>query len=242
MPKITEGAHQVDGIVPERQSAMGSTPGRTTAMPAQAPLEIFGTPFSNFVRAVRTAIAEKGLAYDYLPVRPHSSEAEAVHPLGLVPGLRHGEVVLGESQAVITYLDGLWPERPMGPSGPPAEAAEIAQWISIVATTVDQVLIRRYVVPYAFPKGADGSPDPAAIEAVLPDLRNVFTMLETRLSGRDYLAANRFTLADALLVATLNPALRRPEAAKIATEAPAVRRYFELHSRRPSFVDTAPSG
>jgi glutathione S-transferase len=207
----------------------------------EAPVEIFGTPYSNFVRAVRIAIAEKGRPYEYHPVRPHSPEACAIHPLGLVPGLRHGEVVLGECQAIIVYLDGLWPQSPMGPSGPIAEAAEITQWISIAATAFDQTLIRRYVVPYAFPKGADGSPDRAAIEAVLPDLRNVFTVLEAQLAGRDYLAANRFTLADALLLATLNPALRRPEATDLAADAPAVRRYFALHSRRPSFVATAPS-
>lgn len=210
-------------------------------MSTQSRFEIFGTPFSNFVRAVRVAIAEKGLAYEYHPVPPHSPEAIAAHPLGLVPGLRHGEVVLGESQAIIAYLDGLWPDIPMGPSGTPAEAAEIAQWISIVATAVDRTLIRRYVVPYAFPKGANGLPDRAAIDAVLPELREIFTMLEARLSGRDYLAANRFTLADALLTATLNPTLRRPEAAEIAVEAPAVRRYFALHSQRPSFIETAPA-
>jgi glutathione S-transferase len=210
-------------------------------MPAQHPVEIFGNPHSNFVRAVRVAIAEKGLSYDYHPVQPHSREARAVHPLGLVPGLRHGEVLLGESQAIIAYLDGLWVDTPMGPSGPIAEASEIIQWISIVATAVDQTLIRRYVVPYAFPKGPDGSPDRAAIEAVLPDLRNIFTVLNTRLDGRDYVAANRFTFADALLLATLNPALRRPEAAQIATQAPAVRRYFALHSQRRSFIDTAPA-
>lgn len=208
-------------------------------MPVQTPVEIFGTPHSNFVRAVRVAIAEKGLPYKYHPVRPHSPEARAVHPLGLVPGLRHGEVVLGESLAIVAYIDGLWADTPMGPSGSVAEAAEIAQWISIVATAVDQTLIRRYVVPYAFPKGANGSPDRAAIEAVLPDLREVFTVLEARLNGRDYLAANRFTFADALLLATLNPALRRPEAAEIVAEAPAVRRYFALHSQRRSFVETA---
>jgi glutathione S-transferase len=207
----------------------------------EPPVAILGTPHSNFVRAVRMVLREKGLAHDYLPVRPHSPEANAVHPLGLVPALRHGDVVLGESQAIVAYLDGLSPASPMGPSGPIAEAAEIAQWISIMATTLDQTLIRRYVVPYAFPKGADGSPDRAAIEAVLPDLRNVFAVLETRLSGRDYLAAHRFTFADALLLTTLNPTLRRPEAAKIAADTPAVRRYFELHSRRPSFVGTAPS-
>lgn len=205
-------------------------------MSVQAPVELFGTPYSNYVRAVRVAIAEKGLPYEYHPVRPHSPEALAVHPLGLVPGLKHGEVVLGESQAIIAYLDGLWPETPMGPSGPIAEVAEISQWISIMVTAVDQTLIRRYVVP----RGADGSPDPAAIEAVLPDLRHIFTVLDARPNGRDYLAANRFTFADALLLATLNPALRRPEAAEISANAPSVRRYFGLHSRRPSFVQTTP--
>ena len=209
-------------------------------MSTQTPVEIFGIPQSNFVRAVRMAIAEKGLSYEYHPVQPHSPEARAVHPRGLVPGLRHGEVVLGESQAIIAYLDGLWPDSPMGPSGSLAESAEIIQWTSIVVTVVDQTLIRQYVVPYAFPKTADGSPDRAAIDAVLPKLRDIFTLLETRLSGSDYLAANRFTFADALLLTTLIPALRRPEAAEIATGAPAVRRYVELHSRRQSYVQTAP--
>jgi glutathione S-transferase len=83
-------------------------------------------------------------------------------------------------------------------------------------------------------------PDRAAIEAVLPELRDVFTLLEARLSGGEYLAANRFTFADALLLTTLNAALSFPEAAEIATDAPAVRRYVDLHSRRWSFVDTTP--
>jgi hypothetical protein len=30
-----------------------------------------------------------------------------------VPGLRHGEVVLGECQAIIAYLDGLSADLPM---------------------------------------------------------------------------------------------------------------------------------
>jgi len=210
-------------------------------MPTPAPIEIFGTPFSNFVRAVRIAIAEKGLPYDFHPVRPHSPEAFALHPLGLVPGLRHGEVAIGESQAVIGYLDALWPDTPMGPSGAPAEAAEITQWISIVATAVDRIVVRHYVVPYTFPKGPDGTPDRAAIDAVLPDLRTIFTMLDARLDDRHYLAANRFTFADALLLATLNPALRQPEAAEIAAETPALSRYFALHAQRPSFVETAPA-
>ena len=54
-------------------------------MSVLTPVEIFGTPHSYFVRAVRVTIAEKGIPYEYHPVRPHSPEALAVHPLGLVP-------------------------------------------------------------------------------------------------------------------------------------------------------------
>jgi glutathione S-transferase len=128
-------------------------------------------------------------------------------------------------------MSGRWARSPRPP---------ITQWISIVATAVDRTLIRQYVVAHVFPETADGLPDRAAIEAVLPELRDVFTLLEARLSGGEYLAANRFTFADALLLTTLNAALSFPEAAEIATDAPAVRRYVDLHSRRWSFVDTTP--
>ncbi len=124
-------------------------------MSQTTPIEIFGIPQSNFVRAVRMVASEKGLAYVHRPVRPHTADALAVHPLGLVPGLRHGEIRLGESQAIVAYLDRLKTDPPMGPTGSPAEAAEIVQWMSIVATSVDRIIIRDYVVPYVFPKTAD---------------------------------------------------------------------------------------
>jgi glutathione S-transferase len=207
-------------------------------MSQDTPIEILGVPQSNFVRAVRMVAVEKDLACVHHSIRPHSAEAMAIHPLGLVPGLRHGEIHVGESQAIVTYLDRLKPDPPMGPAGPPADAAEIAQWISIVATAVDRVVIRRYVVDHVFPKTADGAPDRAAIEAVLPELRDILAMLEARLKGRDFLAANRFTFADALLLATLTPARRFAEAATLVAGSAALLRYLDLHAERPSFIRT----
>ena len=213
-------------------------------MPVRTPVEIFGTPHSNFVRAVRVAIAEKGLPYDYYPVRPHSPEARAVHPLGLVPGLRHGEVeVLGESQAIIAYLDGLWADRPMGPSGSVAEAAGITQWISIVASAVDQTLIRRYVVPYVpSPRAPTARPTARRSKPCCPTYARSSRCWRRGSTAATGMAANRFTFADALLLATLNPALRRTGSSRDrGRKRPAVRRYFALHSQRRSFVETAPA-
>jgi hypothetical protein len=49
-------------------------------MSQTTPIEIFGIPQSNFVRAVRMVASEKGLAYAHHPVRPHTADALAVHP------------------------------------------------------------------------------------------------------------------------------------------------------------------
>lgn len=54
-------------------------------MSVQAPVEIFGTPHSNFVHAVRVAIAERGLPYEYHPTRPHSPGALAAGMLSELP-------------------------------------------------------------------------------------------------------------------------------------------------------------
>jgi glutathione S-transferase len=84
-------------------------------------------------------------------------------------------------------------------------------------------------------------PDRAAIEAVLPELRDVLAMLDSRLKGRDFLASNRFTFADALLLATLTPARRFTEAATLIAESGEFLRHLDLHAKRLSFVETAPN-
>jgi glutathione S-transferase len=61
-------------------------------------LQIIGVPQSNYVWVVRIACHEKGVPYTLLPVMPHTPEIEAIHPLGKIPALRHGDVVLAESR------------------------------------------------------------------------------------------------------------------------------------------------
>src|SRR6185312_11665841 len=70
---------------------------RSTAMPE---LQIIGAPQSNYVWVSRLACHEKGVTYTLVPVMPHTPEVDAVHPLGKIPALRHGNVTLAESRAI----------------------------------------------------------------------------------------------------------------------------------------------
>lgn len=208
----------------------------------QRRIEIFGIPQSNFVRSVRIVCEEKSIEYDHYPERPHSAAVDAIHPLGKVPAMRHGQLTLAESWPIVAYLDRVFPGHPMIQAETTELTAEIEQWVSIVGTEVDWILVRKYVFAYAFPDTPDGSPDRAVIDKALPKMEALITMLDAKVAATGFLAAGRFTFADAHLLATLDAVRRFPEGASAIEAAPSLSSYLERHRVRPSVVRTDPWG
>jgi hypothetical protein len=76
-------------------------------------LEIIGVPQSNYVWVVGIACHEKGVPYTLVPVVPHAPEVDAIHPLGKIPALRHGNITLAESRAICFYIDRVFSGTPL---------------------------------------------------------------------------------------------------------------------------------
>jgi hypothetical protein len=74
-----------------------------------ARIEIIGGPHSSYVWVVRMVCEEKQVPYDLTIAAPQSPESHAIHPLGKIPSMRHGEVALFESKAIATYIDRAFP-------------------------------------------------------------------------------------------------------------------------------------
>ncbi|HRJ69916.1 MAG TPA: glutathione S-transferase family protein [Beijerinckiaceae bacterium] len=203
-----------------------------------AELEIVGAPMSNYVWSVRVACEEKGVPYKLAVVRPHSPEALACGPTGKIPGLRHGEVALSESKALISYIDRAFKGRKLMPAKP-AAMAEVEQWCSIVNTAVDPAW-RRYIACYFFPQTPDKKPDPAAIAAAVPGLEKVLGMLEARLTASRHLAAGKFSPADMLLVPMLVYLQKLPESSKLLKKHKKLNSYLKRLAKRPSVAATRP--
>src|SRR5215475_9323679 len=131
--------------------------------------EIIGSERSSYTRIVRMVCEEKGIDHELTETLLGAAEIRALHPFGKMPVLRHGDLVLCESKAIATYLDRAFPGPQLIPSD--ARLAALAeQWISFINTAIDPLLVRRYLLAYAAPKTADGKPDRAVIEALLPDV------------------------------------------------------------------------
>ncbi|MCB1044017.1 MAG: maleylacetoacetate isomerase [Acidobacteria bacterium] len=85
---------------------------------------------------VRIALNIKGCSYTQRPVhlvdrQQHGPEYASINPMNQVPALIDGERVIGESVAIIEYLDALFPQPRLIPEDPFA-AAKARQLVEIV--------------------------------------------------------------------------------------------------------------
>lgn len=102
---------------------------------------------------VRIALALKGLAYDTLPVNIRVGEHLAMdylanaNPSASVPALIDGDLKLGQSLAIIDYLDQMHPEPRLIPLDPTARARvlELATLISCDIHPVNNLRVLRYL-------------------------------------------------------------------------------------------------
>ena len=199
-------------------------------------LTIIGAPQGNFVWTARIAATEKGVAYRLDAVMPHTPQVDVAHPLGKIPAMRHGDVLLGESRAICCYIDRVFD----GPSLIPADpvgAARTEQWVSIVCTHVDPLLVRQYVGAYYFPDTADGSPDRKRIDPIQEQMQRQFWQLDVAVGAAGHLAGAAFTLADAYLIPILFYLNQLPESSRMMQGTRYLSSYLE---RRAGRCTTAP--
>jgi len=203
-----------------------------------ADVEVLGLGFSYYVRSVCMALEEKGVTYTLTSLRPHTPEIDAIHPLGKIPCLRHGDFSLCESKAICTYIDLAFAGPELIPDEPKA-AALVEQWISIFNAAM-MPTFQAYLAAYLFPQTPDVTPDRAAIAAAVPAAEGHLMLLDRTLSRTGYLAGDDFTLADIAALPMLYYLSEMPETGRIFKEAPALGAYLNKNAKRASFVKTAP--
>ena len=198
-------------------------------------LQILGSLRSTYSRVVCMACVEKGVDYVLVDTTLGHETLKAVHPFGRMPVMRHGDLALFESKAIATYLDRRFAGPELIPSDP-------YRWVSLVNTTMDPILVRTYLLAYAFPNGPAGQPDRTVIDGVLPAVRTQIDALDRAVAATGHLAGDGFTFADINLMPILDLLRLPPESAEAIAGTAHLSAYFTRHAARPSFLQTIPSG
>ncbi|MGD2132818.1 MAG: glutathione S-transferase family protein [Maricaulaceae bacterium] len=200
-------------------------------------LQIIGAPQSTYTRTVRIAAHEMGIDCEHAPAAPHTPDVDDIHPLGKIPVMRHGDIALCESRAIIAYLEAAFDGPKLAPDDPVA-AARAEQWVSMLTTHMIPKFVGDYLFAYIFPGTADGLPDRARIEAVQDDIEALLGLLGREIETSGWLGADRFNLADAYLAPVLSYLKDLPESGAIITANPALSQYVKACEDRPSIQAT----
>lgn len=174
-----------------------------------------------FVRDLRLrwACEEAGLAYAVrtVPFEDRETNHLKQQPFGQIPFLKDGEVEMFESGAGLLHLAGksdrLMPSDPAG-------RAQTVQWTFAALNSIEMVS-----VPWWFLR-MSGEVDNKLTGWVGKRL----DQLETVLAGREWLAADRFTVADLLMA----DVLRLPDV-RGSGDRPATEAYVARVTGRPAF-------
>jgi glutathione S-transferase len=116
----------------------------------------------------------------------------------------------------------------------------MVQWISAINDTIYDAMVRRIVLQYIFPRGADGQPDRAVIDPAVDQARDQLATLDQAYGSGTYLVGDGLTIADLFLAPILFYLEQIPEGRELFAAAPKVKRAFSAISERLSFTATLP--
>lgn len=201
---------------------------------------VYGNPRSTYVRTVRLALEEKGVAYTLKPLVPTDSELLTHNPFGRIPAFTDGPIEFYETRAILSYVEESFDGPSLISKAGPTARARSEQWISLINCHGYDAMVRRYVLQYVFPRGEGGQPDRKTIEAALPDIAKQLDALEQAYGGRDFLVGDSLTMADLFFAPIVEYLGRFPETAAMLESRPNIRRGHAVMRARPSYAATQP--
>jgi glutathione S-transferase len=207
---------------------------------------IYGPDYSTYVRTVRLTFEEKPAEYRLEPVHFLGGEAQQPshlrrHPFGKVPAFEHDGLPLYETDAIIRYVDQVFPGRRLQPDDP-RRAARMNQTIGIIdsygwPSIIGKIVWQRLIVPMTEKREGD--------EAIVRDAKPMVSLclseFERIKDGDRYLAGPEISLADLFLAPIFTYFTMTPDAQELLRPCPGLSTWWQEMSTWDTMVRTQPN-
>ncbi|ARU05391.1 glutathione S-transferase [Comamonas serinivorans] len=179
-------------------------------------------------RATRWMLEETRLPYDEVILDWTGSMKSpaylAINPMGKVPALRHGDVVVTENAAIALYLADLVPELQLAPPPGSAERGTYYRWMLFLAGPFEALLTARQAGALAPPTSAGyGQAD------------DTLHVLQQAVRDQRHLVGNHFTMLDLYAAACLGYYMQ----VGVVPKLPEFEAYVAPHLARPACTAAA---
>lgn len=168
-------------------------------------IKIYGSRFSSGFRCY-WLLEELGISYEVVPVDFSKGENKSadflkLNPNGKIPVIVDEDFVLWESLAINYYLIEKYGFTKLLMGDTVQDHAEVNKWNAWACTNLSPAFHPLVMQKYR------NTPDSEAIKAAREqELPRLILVLENQLAGKDYLALNKFTLADITVMSDIRKA------------------------------------
>ena len=197
-------------------------------------IRVLGRATSTNVQAVMWALAELGLPNERFDIGgafggTDTSEFRQKNPMGLVPVLQDGGLVMFESAAIVRYLAAQYGDSTFWPSSP-AVRAPLDVWAEWAKTSMYPVIIQELFFPLVRLDPALLTPESEAAAAtkMLP----LATSLAARIGSGPWIGGEAFSYADIICGHLLYRYFELPFE---RADLPALSNYYDRLQSRPAF-------
>ena len=209
------------------------------------PPTLYGAAYSVYVRAARLALAEKGVAYDLVPIDIFGGAVpgwyRALHPFGRIPAFEHDGFRLYETGAILRYVDEAFAGPAlMPPLADPRARARVNQIGGIVDAYLYRPLIWDIYVERCDAPAEGRASDEAKIAAAIPRVATCLAAIaELMDAAGPFLLGAQLTLADLHLAPMISLGRRAAEGLTLVEAQPKLARWWRVMRDRPSMAVTA---
>ncbi|MDJ0653094.1 MAG: glutathione S-transferase family protein [Xanthomonadales bacterium] len=177
-------------------------------------------------------LEELGQPYEYYQIDFSRGDNRSdyflgINPAGKVPALRHDDLTLTESGAICTYLADRHPEAGLIPAAGSPDRGLNDQWVFFALTELEQPLWTAGKHRFALPKEHR---IPEIESTAHYEFEKAAALLSQGMGGREFMVADRFTVADIFITHTLNWAV----SFKFSIDHPHLQDYLERMNARPA--------
>ncbi|OHV81943.1 glutathione S-transferase family protein [Ensifer sp. LCM 4579] len=193
-------------------------------------MKLYYHPLSGHAHRARLFLSLLGIEHELVLVdlaRKEHKEPDflALNPFGQVPVLDDGGVIVCDSNAILVYVAKKTGRTDWLPEDPEAAAA-VQRWLSVAAGQIahgpaQARLINVFKAPYR-------------ADEVISRSHAILSLVDSELEGRDWIAADRPTIAD---VALYSYVARAPEGDVDLRPYPNIRIWLARMETLPGFVE-----
>ena len=199
-------------------------------------LQLMGGLASPFTRKARIALAEKGLAFEWLKATPAGEDNPVVarNPLGKIPVLLVDGQAIYDSSVIVEYLEALQPAPPLLPAAGMDRVA-VKRWESLGDGICDAGVL------YMQEKRRTANQSAEFMARQYNKLKRGMDTAARELGDRRFCHGDAFSLGDIAMGMALGWLPFRLPDYDLAKQYPSLHAYYRRLAERPSFRSTEPT-